>query len=66
MHLSATWQFWPFERYWSSISEGGGGAYELSYSMCVYLCGGWNLEVGGGGSSEVWNCKCVGIDPKNK
>ena len=29
MHLSGTWQFWPFKKSWTGISL---AAYELSYS----------------------------------
>ena len=39
MYLSGTWQFWPFQRSWTSISW---GAYGLSYSQ-------------GGGVAQVGN-----------
>ena len=44
MHLSATWEFWPFQRsYTASARE----AYDLSYSGAVRPSGEQTLEVEG-------------------
>ena len=44
MHLSATWEFWPFQRsYTASVRE----AYDLSYSGAVRPSGEQTLEVEG-------------------
>ena len=61
MHLSATWQFWPFQRAWTRISWGGrrGGFWiELQW-------GGGEWRVGGlahmGEKAQRWEVqKCEG------
>ena len=59
MHLSATWQFWPFQRLWTGISwrrdwEGGGGRGGLWIELR------WGVSRSGGKSQEVRGSKVWG------
>ena len=48
MHLSATWQFWPFQRLWTGIFWGRGGLWiELQEGVEVAQVGGKSPGVGG-------------------
>ena len=55
VHLSATWQFWLFQRIWAGISL---GAYGLSYSVGGLGEGGLaqvgEKPRGGGGGVQEW------------